>query len=399
MLNINNYYDKYIKYKLKYLKLIKNNTIIIGGAPRQLKVNSLGETYDLDINDDTKMTMAELFELIRVKSRKSYIGLLVNDKVIYRPCKSNDSDPPIIFDYEKMYDGHWDYIENDKYDNTISEFEAQNSVRLDNSITILDGVYDIVTMYLDFIGNPNPVDEDRNFNIVNHRSVGLHQYIYFPKRLTDPDILSYIQSIIDKIEINTPILTEEKVNYYGEIVAFLLDHDKAKEAIKQIIRMCPFAFKGYPGEDNSIINTFFETLYAIEQYLNPNFHPEINTNYSYYYHEILGHISRKRIPSMRFKDVMIPKNCLSNQELIDRIIEIIRITTNENIKKVQVIILVYACDPNMIGNLIRNLRQEIITYIGPQYIDNQTLTSYKDQLLRVMLNPQYLGLHEDEDPL
>ena len=389
MLNINNYYDKYIKYKLKYLKLIKNNTIIIGGAPRQLTVNSKDGLIDvLDIEDT--MTMYELIKQIKRRVNNKFIKLVVNGQVIYRPCKPYDLGVqfPTIFDYYKN-NGLWVYNSNtDEYSKSISQFFEENQVILGNTstITVKNGVSDIFNMYLEYMSSLNSY-----FPVEDYRStIGLFQFIQFPIKITDSDILSELQCfelIMKTIEAQTSI--EDKIYDYDLIVAFLLDPDNAVEAIKQIIMKCPFAFKGYPGNNPSIIETFFKSLYTNEQYLNPFFIGTIN----YYQNELLSRIYRNRIvPTIvpRFEPVMIPENCLNNKEVIDFIIEKIATTADVNVKRVRVIILVYACAPDSIMYLIEKLSNTIKKHTDLPLIDSATLIEYKKQPLQLMLDPKLL---------
>ena len=406
MLNINNYYDKYIKYKLKYLKLIKNNTIMIGGAEIFAKYEEKSMKLEIDVNT----SMPNIINNIKHRFKKRFIILQVNGQIIYRPC--NFQHPvtltyPNIVDYKKNINDMWEYSV-DATDPVKILNITTNDELLRHGITVLDGAKDIVDMYIEYIGywktqmhlpirTPYPL-------IRSHRStLNLYEHINFPIKLTDSDLLSdnnNITRIINEIESYSNI--EDKIEYYGETVAFLLDPNRAVDSIKEIIRMCPFAFKGYPDVNPDIIETFFISLYSNQEYLKP-FNNQPNA-FNYFNNYLLEAVFRFRTVDDRdagFTPVIIPKNCLMNINVIKNIIKIIKETADENVKKVQVIILVYACALNTIEHVRTELQDEIksidnqLIDSGTQLINRDKLNIYRRQSLRVMINSA-LGLPPPE---
>ena len=341
---MNKYYNKYIKYKLKYLKLLKGGSDeynIIKLNSEQLKKNDFYTIFQLLKWLRESYSKQEYYNTKYFNTK--YFILSIENTIIYSPCYKNisQSSKPLIYEYVNHHINQRNlwfnfYVRNDRGDIILNNIYDTDIV--ENFL-----IYDILEKSnLKFVNSPEiiltiiPADDliwDMYSDYISSSKMG---YINF--KLTQPsdyfeDIIIYIklsdnieklEELINKIERMSN--DEDKEIAYMSTVKNLLDPLTAKDSIKKIIKKCPWAIKGLDEVncDDSIINIFFEIIFD-EKYLYKIREP--------YYMSI--------IPKYKLKDV----------KLIDTIITKIidEFTSNATYKKYCIKLLTYACGENIIN--------------------------------------------------
>ena len=340
---MNEYYNKYIKYKLKYLKLIKKHSIMkIMNEQSSMKTMNGGGNFDLNISI---LSWSDLFTTcVSVNGNSNNFVLKLNETIIHTPCINYDE--MIKYDernYETTEFPSFDYI---KYKNTWYHFHTnENGNDLINPLIrgefntkekILDGIIKnnkkLVTERI-HTSREQKIPPIIKFNISYadepiwemycESMISINNKLPYYEDIIIHSRVSHNENLINKLIgiIETFFNFENQIKAYMSTVKNLLDPITAKDSIKKIIAKCPWAIKDLPPDDD-IINLFFITIFN-------NYEKYLIHSYTYNFTE-------------NFYRNIIPKQSLNNDDTIRKILNIIEKIKYIPIKEYVSMIFIYA---------------------------------------------------------
>ena len=324
---MNKYYNKYIKYKLKYLKLMK------------------GGQHTVSIDVYAFPTFDALREHIRTLGYDNF-SLSINGNIIYTPCINIDQLAYIKFcDYIKYADFWYNAYDIDfNLNQEVFRFFSSTLTDSLNFSKFNSPLHELLNFCGVPVSNTNPVIDltiecmnDSILKMYCDYMTSIHEgtknkYAIHPGRPSEYfeniRILTKIRYSEDNKRLIEVIETlsdmETKVTAYMSTVKYLLDPITAKDSIKEIIKKCPWAIKGLSELESDIIDLFFETIFTnYETYLMHSDYKSHNFTIEYY-------------------RGIIPKRRLSTESVRRTIIEIIRLSEISNFKKYGLAIYYYA---------------------------------------------------------